>query len=147
MLSWLDNRKWIKKMSEAPVVKNCMLEASRNNLRLFRNNRGQFYTMDKKRIVRAGLEAPGASDLIGVTPVIVTQEMVGMCMGLFTAAEVKEPDWKYTGTEHEEEQDNFHVQIRKLGGIGFFINNHSDLSNKIKNAIHDKIVQFKLGHV
>lgn len=114
-------------MSEAPVVKRAMMEASKLGLRLLRNNRGQFYTMDKKRIVRAGLEADGASDLIGITTITITPEMVGHKIGVFTAVEVKEPGWKKPSGEHEMEQQNFIDQIRARGGFAFFLNNHENL--------------------
>lgn len=122
-------------MSEAPVLANTRKEASRIGIRLFRNNRGTFRTLDGKRVVDAGLDADGSSDLIGIVPVVITPDMVGMTLGVFTGAEVKEPDWKYSGTDHEETQLNFHEQIRKLGGFGFFINNHADLQEKIDNQL------------
>lgn len=132
-------------MSEAPVVKRVMLEASKLGLRLLRNNRGFFFTLDKKRKVRAGLEAVGASDLIGPITITVTQEMVGMELGLFGAVEVKEPEWKETKkfNEHEEDQQNFIDQIIKRGGIGFFINNHEMLEKKIDDCLKKMIDRHK----
>lgn len=124
-------------MSEAPVVKRVMMEASKLGLRLLRNNRGMFYTLDKKRMVRAGLEAEGASDLIGITTVLITNEMVGTTIGVFTAVEVKEPEWKKPSGETEEQQENFINQVRKRGGIAFFINNHENLKNSIDSQIKD----------
>lgn len=122
-------------MSEAPVVKRVMMEASRLGLRLLRNNRGMFYTLDKKRMVRAGLEADGASDLIGITTITVTPEMVGQEIGVFTAVEVKEPNWQRPQDDHEREQENFIEQIRKRGGIAFFINNHEMLKILLDSQI------------
>lgn len=126
-------------MSEAPIVKRVMMKASQIGSRLFRNNRGQFYTMDKKRIVRAGLEAPGASDLIGITPVVITKEMVGITLGVFTAPEVKDHDWKHPANDHERIQENFHTQINKLGGFAFFIKDAEDLPEKIADCMAEKI--------
>ena len=127
-------------MSEAPVVKRVMLQASKLKMRLLRNNRGQFYTMDKKRIVRAGLEADGSSDLIGMITITITQEMVGMEVGLATVAEVKEPNWKRDlKSKHENTQENFINQVLKRGGIGFFINNHEDLENKVKDCLKNML--------
>lgn len=122
-------------MSEAPVVKRVMLQASKLKMRLLRNNRGTFYTLDKKRIVRAGLEADGASDLIGITTIIITPEMVGMEIGVATVAEVKEPDWKKPSGDTEIKQENFIYQVTRRGGIGFFINNHELLENKVKDCL------------
>lgn len=126
-------------MSEAPVVKRVMMQASKLKMRLLRNNRGMFYTMDKKRIVRAGLEADGASDLIGGTPVTITPEMVGMQILIATVAEVKEPTWTKPQNDHERIQENFINQVIKRGGIGFFITNHEDLENKVKDCLKNMI--------
>lgn len=134
-------------MSEAVIVANTRKKASQLGLRLFRNNRGQFYTMDKKRIVRAGLEANGSSDLIGIMPVVITPEMVGETFGLFLAVECKEPGWKGSAKisndmtlldDHEQEQANFITQIRKLGGIGFFLKDAEDLEIMIEAQISQK---------
>lgn len=134
-------RKRRRILSEAPVVKRVMMEASKLGFRLLRNNRGLFKSLDGKRHVRAGLEATGASDTIGIYTIIVTQEMVGMELGLALVAEAKEPDWKETKkfNEHEEEQQGFIDQVEKRGGIGFFINNHELLEKKIADSLKKKI--------
>ena len=119
--------------SEAPVVKRVMMKASQLGLRLLRNNRGMFKTLDGKRMVRAGLEAEGASDLVGIKTITVTQEMVGKKIGVFLAVEVKKPSWEKPSTETEREQQNFIDQIVSRGGIAFFINNHEDLEKKIES--------------
>lgn len=126
-------------MSEAAVVKRVMMKASQLGHRLFRNNRGQFYTMDKKRIVRAGLEAGGASDLIGPTSITITQDMVGITFGVMTCAEVKDTDWKRPSGEHELEQQNFIDQMEARGCFAFFINNPEDFEKKISESLKKKI--------
>ena len=119
--------------SEAPVVKRVMMKASQLGLRLLRNNRGMFRTMDGKRTVRAGLEADGASDLIGVRTITVTPEMVGKKIGVLMVVEVKKPSWTKPTTETEKEQENFINQMVQRGAIGFFINNAEDLEKKVES--------------
>ncbi len=121
--------------NENPVVKRVMMEASRLDLRLLRNNRGLFWTLDKSRKTRAGLEAKGASDLIGITTITIRPEDVGRRIGVFTAVEVKEPEWKKPSGETEEDQQNFINQVKLRGGIGFFINNHEKLKESIDSQI------------
>ena len=110
------------------------MACSRGPTRLFRNNRGQFYTLDcvKKltgllfsgqfkaavdyarhslRQVRAGLEAPGSSDCIGWTSVIITPEMVGQRVAVFTALEVKTTKGRATA-----DQVNFIDAVLAAGG-------------------------------
>lgn len=110
---------------ETAVSKNTQMEASKHGSRLFRNNRGMFYTMTGQK-TRAGLEADGASDLVGGTPVLITQDMVGKTVCVLTVAECKVPEWKGPRTEIEKKQLKFINFVKSMGGIGFFINNHED---------------------
>jgi hypothetical protein len=62
------------------------------------------------RPLHAGL-CVGSSDLIGWTPVIITPEMVGHQVAIFTAIEVK------TGVlQATKEQFNFVIAVNKSGG-------------------------------
>lgn len=127
----------IETQSEAPVVKRVMMKASKLGLRLLRNNRGMFKTIDGKRIVRAGLEVEGASDLIGIKTVTITQDMVGTKVGVFVAVEVKKPSWKHPSTKTEYQQEQFINQVLIRGGIAFFINNAEDLEKKIEDSLNN----------
>lgn len=115
---------------EAPVLKRVMLEASKIGCRLFRNNRGLFYTMDGRK-VRAGLEADGASDLIGFAPITITPEMVGKTVAVIMVAETKKSAWKKPSTETERQQEIFINFIKQNGGIGFFINDPEQLKKRV----------------
>ena len=68
-----------------------------------------------------------------------------MELGLFLAVEVKEPEWKESKTfnEHEQEQQGFINIITKYGGIGFFINNHELLEEKISECLKKMIDSHK----
>lgn len=147
--------------NEAPVQANTRMEASRIGARLFRNNRGMFYAVDpvkklvaavikgaisvarelsgKMRICRAGLEADGASDLVGDYPVTITQEMVGMQLAVAFYVEVKEPDWKKPSGEHELTQANFINQANARGAIAFFLNDHKTLKTKAEEELKKRI--------
>lgn len=110
-------------------------EATRAGNRLFRNNRGMFLTLDGKRKVRAGLEADGASDLIGFTVVEITPNMIGQKLAVFTAVEMKKPNFKGPRTETERKQACFLDYIRSRGGIAFFCDNGKKLQELIKKAV------------
>lgn len=62
-------------------------------------------------LVKYGL-CVGSSDRIGITPVLITSEMVGMTLGVFTAIEVKTPTGSAT-----DDQENFIQQVRAAGGF------------------------------
>jgi len=78
---------------------------------MHRNNIGA-YRDDQGRVIRYGVGNPGGSDLIGWTPVLITHEMVGGMLGVFTAIEVKAPRGRPT-----EAQLNFLRQVQLGGGI------------------------------
>ncbi len=81
---------------------------------LFRNLVGRFKTM-QGLWVNAGL-GKGSSDLIGWTPTIVTQAMVGQRIAVFTAIEVKVPGAR-TSPKRLLEQWAFIAAVRKDGGF------------------------------
>ena len=119
---------------ETNIVNAIMKSVSPHGVRLFRNVRGNFYTIDSVRALisavlsmnklsikvaiqnlrqlAAGLLAPGASDLIGFTPVVITQDMVGQKIAVFSAVECKTE----TGRASPE-QLHFCDFIRKSGGF------------------------------
>lgn len=119
---------------EHKVQDDARLLASQMGWRLFRNNKGVL--PDARGVpVRFGLcnetAALGkrlrSSDLIGIRPVEITQDMVGSTIGQFVAREIKKAGWKYKGTEHEEAQLRFGELVIGLGGDFKFWNGNGDL--------------------
>ena len=117
-------------MKEQPILKRILLACSRGKTRLWRNNVGLAWvgkvtkvnrtttvTLHKgdvyirnARPFRAGVE--GMSDLIGWDSVVITPEMVGQTVAIFTALEVKSK----TGRIRDKQQlyiDN----VKASGGI------------------------------
>jgi hypothetical protein len=113
-------------MNEKTVSNKIRLIASKNNAVLWRNNVGCFNS--EKGYVRYGLANESkkmnssfkSSDLIGITAIEITPDMVGQTVGVFTAVEVKKKGWEYKGTAREKAQLAFLNYVRKLGGIGIF---------------------------
>lgn len=87
-------------MTETDLQRRIQLSLSDKCTRLFRNNNGEawlgrtFSVVDGRLVdgkatrIAYGL-ANGSSDLIGLRSVIVTPDMVGQCVAIFTAVEVK----------------------------------------------------------
>lgn len=97
---------------ETDIVNNILLELSPKGCVLWKNVRGLFITADGKRKVKAGLQADGSSDLIGFTRVLITSDMVGKTMPIFTAIEVKTP----TGAVRPE-QRRFVNYVKSMWGL------------------------------
>lgn len=85
-------------MKEIELKRLIQLEASGKGMRLWRNNVGADFT-DDGRFVRYGLANESkamnqkikSADLIGIKPVIITPDMIGMKLGIFLSREIKRP--------------------------------------------------------
>lgn len=127
--------------SENAVQSHVRAYAPHLGVYLWRNNVGVL--KDKRGIpVRFGLandsaqmnESVKSSDLIGITPVLVTQEMVGTTVGVFTAVEVKKANWKFSGTKREYAQHRFIQLVRANGGYAGFVNSPDQLLGVIERV-------------
>lgn len=120
-------RRVVAVLSEAAVQQRIRLEAPKNNCVLWRNNNGACESQDG-RLIRYGLANDSAkinrefksSDLIGVSFQIITPEMIGQTVGIFTSIEVKREGWHYTGTDREQAQNAWCHLIKQYGGIAGF---------------------------
>lgn len=125
-------------MSEASIVKQIQLAATKFGARLFRNNTaktwiGQSVRYDRAMNVKVGpgdvvirharrLHAGlcvGSSDLIGWTPKNITEDMIGQSLAVFTASEVKTEIGKATAE-----------QLRFID----FVNSHGGYAGICRNA-------------
>jgi len=113
--------------SEAAVQTRIRLEASQVGAHLWRNNVGVTFGEDGVP-VRYGLANDSkqlnrvlkSSDLIGIRPVTITQEMVGTVIGQFVAREVKHAGWVFKGTDRELAQRTFLTLVNAMGGDACF---------------------------
>ncbi len=121
---------------ESTVQQEIQIEAMKFNCTLMRNNSGACVDQTG-RLIRYGLghtsskQAFNSSDLIGITTVTITPDMVGKTVGIFTAIEVKKEDWKCDKKldAHEQKQFNFLEYVRSKGGIAAFANSVDNLKD------------------
>lgn len=114
--------------SEAWAQSVVRLEASQKGARLWRNNVGVLPNPDTGVPVRFGLANHSkqinkelkSGDLIGIRPVLVTPVWLGCTLGQFVSREIKEPGWRYTGTEREVAQLKWLQLVNSLGGDAAF---------------------------
>jgi hypothetical protein len=108
-------------MSEAQLQAEARVLASKLGAIVYRNNVGSW--LDKNgRKVAYGVCNPGGSDLIGIMPIKVTQEMVGSTIGRFVAIEIKD-----AGKKPTKDQEMFLNIIKNNGGIAGYIDDISQL--------------------
>lgn len=120
--------------SEAAVQTEVRLETCKKGVRLWRNNVGALQDASG-RYVRYGLaneskkinDVIKSSDLIGITPTVITPDMVGQTVGIFTSYEVKHEGWKYSGSPREQAQAAWLTLVKNLGGIAAFVSSLDDL--------------------
>jgi len=120
--------------SEADTQNRLRLRANHFGGYLWRNNTGAFQD-DTGRWVRYGLGNDSArinaqfksSDLIGITPV----EIAGHRLGIFTALEVKHPNWKGPVNDRERAQERFLLAVKAAGGIARFITHEGQFNGTI----------------
>jgi len=115
-------------MRESTAGSFIRAEAPRDGVLLWRNNVGVLPDRTG-RPVRYGLcnetkamnEKNKSSDLIGITPTLITQEMVGYMLGVFTAVETKKEGWKYsTKDARAVAQQHFINIVLQNGGFAGF---------------------------
>ena len=111
-------------MTEAAIMRQIQLHATKLGMRLFRNNVGVAMTSSGS-MVKFGLCA-GSSDLIGMIPVEITQEMVGQKIAVFCAVEVKTKKGKLT-----KQQVLFLEMVNSMGGIGVVVKSPEDLQKAL----------------
>lgn len=101
----------------------------------WRNNSGAC-TDDTGRLIRYGLGNDSAqlnaqiksSDLVGITPTLITQAMVGYSLGVFTAYEIKPSGWTLRPSDARGlAQQRFHAIVREACGFAGFVTDPNDI--------------------
>ena len=122
-------------LKEIEIQGRIRLEASQRGWRLWRNNLGAG-ELKNGNFLRWGLandsiatnRAMKSGDLIGIRPVLITQEMVGGVIGQFVSMEVKRPGWRFNPNDsHEKAQQRWIDLVRALGGYAIFTTNEEEL--------------------
>lgn len=113
--------------TEKDVERLLILHASKSGATMFKNNVGMY--KDKMgNVIRYGL-CKGSSDLIGWTPITITEDMVGKKIAIFTAIEVKKD--KYGKYQATDEQLRFISAVKKNGGFAGVADCNKDLEEII----------------
>jgi len=110
-------------MKESAVASHVRLAAAQMNIQLWRNNVGVAVT-EHGRHIRYGLgniseafnKVVASSDYIGITPVLITPDMVGLTVGVFTAIETKSSDWRMIPSDKRALAQLAFIDIVKQAG-------------------------------
>lgn len=114
--------------TEKDIERTLILHASQCGSTVFKNEVGLAYTKNGYPI-KFGL-CKGSSDLIGWTPTIITPEMVGSKIAVFTAVEIKKN--KHGSYQATKEQKSFINAVRNAGGYAGVADCKTDLERIIK---------------
>lgn len=127
-------------MSESEIQQKIAIEAVKHGCWLLRNNSGAMQD-STGRVVRYGLGAVSkkhddhfkSSDYVGITTITITPEMVGQKIGVFTAFEIKDPEWNENKKldKREQAQKNFLDWVLARGGIARFLNSIDGLKSAL----------------
>lgn len=141
-------------MLESNVLRQVWLAVARTT-RLFRINTGRAWlsgagpvrhlpdgsvVVPAARSVALGFGMPdgkplvGTADLCGWTPVVVSPQMVGQTIAVFTAVETK----KTKGGRTSDDQRNFIEQVREAGGIAGVANTPAVAQSIISDWIKER---------
>lgn len=122
-------------MIESAVTSHVRLAAAQLNVTLWRNNCGGFYD-ERGRFVRYGLGSEAklaSSDWIGIRPTLITPEMVGQVLGVFTAVEMKAEGWHFNKNDkHLLQQKHFIDIVNQNGGLAGFAQSVDDFYRIIR---------------
>lgn len=118
--------------SEAATQARLRVVAPSIGAALWRNNNGACKD-ETGRMIRYGLgndskkinDVWKSSDLIGITPLTVRPEHMGRTLGIFTAVEVKRPDWQRPENDRDRAQMAFLTTVFQHGGIATFATHES----------------------
>lgn len=108
----------------------------------WRNNSGA-YQDERGNFIRYGLcndskqlnDRIKSSDLIGITPTLITQEMVGYYLGVFTALEIKHPGWTLRPSDKRgHAQAEFHRLVKEACGFAGFVTDPQDALRIIRRV-------------
>lgn len=126
-------------MSEKKLLNETMTAHTKNGGRIFRNNvgvgwAGKFKRRFENGDVLIGNARPlnsglcvGSSDLIGWSPLLISDSMVGSTVAVFTALEAKTKKLKTT-----EVQENFLKQVIRCGGFAAVIRSVDDYEKEME---------------
>jgi hypothetical protein len=126
--------------SESAIQANIRVVTSRLGWRIWRNNVGAG-KLESGSFVRWGLanDTPQmnasvkSSDLVGIRPVLITQDMVGQTIGQFVGIEVKRGDWKPSRTDKREIAQRRWVEIViALGGYAIITNTAEGIDQTVR---------------
>lgn len=131
---------------ESKASQDIELTAPKLGVRLLRNNNGACQDATG-RLIRYGLgntskrvsDQIKSSDFIGITPVVITPDMVGKTVGVFTAIEAKPEGFKvraeYNRKSREWAQENFLQFVRDNGGFAGFCTSGKSLEHVINHYL------------
>ena len=130
---------------EARASQDVKLRASQHGMKMYRNNSGALKCPKTGRLIRFGLGNTTkklnmkrkSSDEIGYKTIVITTEMVGKKVGVFSAIEIKKLGFVhrevYPEGSREKPQKEFMDRVIEAGGIAGFASCPEDVDRLLNN--------------
>lgn len=142
-------------MRESSVLQRIKLASAQIGCTLLRNNSGAA-TDSTGRLIRYGLGNESerlnnelkSGDLVGWTPLLITQADVGRTVAIFTNCECKSIDTGWRGkprNKREHAQKAFIDLVIKNGGIAGFTASELDLYRMVARSSGENLATFQRG--
>ena len=121
--------------TESEVLQEIRKRIAEQGGAVWRNNKGAG-KLENGSFVRWGLCNDSATlgarirsaDLIGIRPVVIGPEHVGMTIGQFVSVEGKAPGWRPHDNEHDTAQRRWRDLVAGLGGYALITSRPEDVT-------------------
>lgn len=116
-------------MRESSIQNQIRLAAAQDGVQLLRQNSGAL--QDRYgQLIRFGLANESkamnktykSGDLVGIRPVVIGPEHIGMTLGVFISLECKNDRWRGVSNERERAQERWNQWVKQHGGLAGFAN-------------------------
>ena len=118
----------LTQQKSALLIEELHGRAWRNNSGAYQDEHGNFIRYGLNNESKKVNEKVKSSDLICIVPTLITPQMVGYHLGVFTALEIKRPGWKLLPSDKRgEAQARFHQIVRNACGFAGFVTHTDDV--------------------
>lgn len=108
---------------------------TRNNVGALVDDRGVPIRYGLANETKARNTVVKSGDLIGIRPLLITPQHVGMMIGQFVSVECKKENWQFNGRDkHQIAQKNWADFVNAKGGLAMFANSPDNFIKQLNHS-------------